>query len=430
MRASPTSDDSENVLPDLHRTLLRNCATWGNVTAALRICEDIQYLSTQLSWSDSGLDAPELPTPAEGVKMDGSTLLLDPQNLAAAETVGTLGLRVPEWKSLLVAAAKAGHWRVCLSTLQFLRPYLENTRPSHVRNSRDRKRLMKKYRSLAPALSTAVSCLSDNKQYAWAIRVIDDWTTWAQRRPPRQAVLTVTRLLSSQGQGEEANRLLARCMALPVATSGKQATLADERMLYVGAISALYSDGLYDAADEAFVSAVSRGCLPFNLEKQEYSGENCFTLDLHGMNVAVAHSAVRIALQQEVLTASWNNKEVCDTDMIIVTGRGRKSALQMRPVLRPEVQRMLVEEFYPPLGTTSVPGNMGALRVDSSGINDWLSHQRQQKGAQMLSVAAVLKNLTSGSRLKAALKKSSASSREDGPLDAEGGASPPSPTGS
>ena len=168
-----------------------------------------------------------------------------------------------------------------------------------------------------------------------------------------------------------------------------------------------------DTADDAFVSAISRGCLPFNLDRQAYGVENRLTLDLHGMNVAVAHSAVRIALQQEILSASWNRTELWDNDMIIVTGRGRKSALRMRPVLRPEVQRMLVEEFYPPLGTTLVPGNMGALRVASEDINAWLEYQRQQKGARMLFVAAVLKNLASGRRLLAALSKARRASKKD-----------------
>lgn len=80
----------------------------------------------------------------------------------------------------------------------------------------------------------------------------------------------------------------------------------------------------------------------------------------------------------------------------------------MRPVLRPEVQRMLLEEFYPPLGTTTLPVNMGALRISSIDINAWLDHQREQKGVQMLSVAAVLKNLASGTRLRAALSKTAA----------------------
>ena len=93
-----------------------------------------------------------------------------------------------------------------------------------------------------------------------------------------------------------------------------------------------------------------------------------------------------------------------DSAMIIVTGRGRNSALRMRPVLRPEVQRMLLEEFYPPLSTTSIPGNMGAVRIPSSDISAWLSHQRKQKGSRMLAVASVLRNLSSVDRLRQSIE--------------------------
>jgi pentatricopeptide repeat protein len=403
LRISPSPDENEQVLSDLHRTLLRSCAKWGNVTAALMFCEDIQYLSRQLSWSEANENASSARREPQ-ISSQISTLLLDPQRYAAVEHPGSTAMKVPEWKSLLVAASKSGHWRVCLSTLQLLRPYLEESHPSHARDGKDRKRLSKNYRSLSPALTTAVTCLSDRSQYAWVVRVIDDWILWSGRRPPRQAVLAATRLLSSRGHGEEVNSLLTRCLS-SLDSPLNEDSKADERILYVGAITTLYKDGLYDAADEVFVTAISKGCLPFNLDRQSYGAENRFTLDLHGMNVAVAHSAVRIALQQEVLSNSWNRTELCDNDIVIVTGRGRKSALQMRPVLRPEIQRMLVEEFYPPLSTTSVPGNMGALRVASEEINAWLDCQRQQKGARMLSVAAVLKNLSSGSRLKEALSR-------------------------
>ena len=39
-----------------------------------------------------------------------------------------------------------------------------------------------------------------------------------------------------------------------------------------------------------------------------------------------------------------------------------------RPVFRPEVQRMLMEEFYPPLDNVSVPGNVGALEVGRESV--------------------------------------------------------------
>ena len=108
------------------------------------------------------------------------------------------------------------------------------------------------------------------------------------------------------------------------------------------------------------------------------------------MNVAIANSAVRIAFQQDVLQSQAGG------DLLIVTGRGVNSFYQMRPILRPEIQRMLTEEFYPPLSTFSMPGNMGALRVPAGDIQAWAEHQRQQRGAKMLAVADALKNLSSG----------------------------------
>jgi len=111
------------------------------------------------------------------------------------------------------------------------------------------------------------------------------------------------------------------------------------------------------------------------------------------MNVAIAHAAVRTAFHQQVFQSEKS------TDLVIVTGRGINSVSQMRPVLRPEVQRMLVEEFYPPLATTSIPGNMGALRVPLDDIKAWVAYQREQRGIKMLTIAEALKNLSTG-RLK------------------------------
>ena len=67
---------------------------------------------------------------------------------------------------------------------------------------------------------------------------------------------------------------------------------------------------------------------------------------------------------------------------------------------------MLQEEFYPPLSTMSVPNNMGAIRVSSDDISEWVSHQQQQKGARMLMIAAMLKGFASpGRKLQNAFTK-------------------------
>lgn len=105
-----------------------------------------------------------------------------------------------------------------------------------------------------------------------------------------------------------------------------------------------------------------------------------------------------------------------ERDVVVITGRGKGSERRYRPVLRPEVQRMLVEEFYPPIGTSSIPGNMGALQLPSSDIEGWLNHQRGQKGKRLLAMADILKDL-SGPRLKGSLEKIQQSQIDASPAD-------------
>ena len=165
-------------------------------------------------------------------------------------------------------------------------------------------------------------------------------------------------------------------------------------LLYVNTVTALHTNGLYDDADEFFVNGIEGRILPFNYFRE--NGQ--FVLDLHGLNVALAHSAVRIAMRQQAATLAEEGAPQCN--MMIITGKGRNSEFHLRPILRPEVQRMLLEEFYPPLNTISVPGNTGALTINAEDIEAWQQQQRQQKGIRMLKLAAVLKNLSSQERLK------------------------------
>lgn len=396
LRQRDIVDAGDRILPGLHRDLLRFCAVEGNVTNALRICEDIQYFSKQLATFTTYQDT-QYPLQIAGE--------FRPNSYATVDTTDGLGMTATGWKSLLVAASKSNHWKVCLSTLQFLRPFLVATHPSKAQSKEERARLTEAYGRLESAMNTAVKCLAVRSQYAWIVRAIYDWIDWSGRRPPKEAVLAAVRVLSNRGRGEEVNSLLACCTTMESCNT-KCDNKSYNTMLFVGAITALYNDGLYDEADDAFVAAVSQCALPFNVERQPYGAEKRITLDLHGMNLAVAHSAVRIALQQEAVSVSWKTTELWDKDMVIVTGRGLNSALKMRPVLRPAVQRMLVEEFYPPLNTVSVPGNLGAICIASEDISEWLKHQQQQKSARLLMVAAMLKNIASpGGRLRAAFSQ-------------------------
>ncbi|GAX13066.1 hypothetical protein FisN_2Hh576 [Fistulifera solaris] len=384
------------IIQNMHSSLMRYCAKTGNIALALRICENIQSLAAHIASLESPNHSSHFSKAMPG--------LLETQ-LEEVMPVSRdyLGMNLREWKWLIQAAARAGHWKLCLSTFQMLRPYVEfyhkddsSSRLGHEKQFDSIH--VKNYNVLCSAIGITISCLSENHQPAWVVRSIDDWILWSGHKPPHEAVIKAVRLLSNKGQHNSVASLLSKSIS-----AGFEEDPTYEIRLVVGAISTLYRDGHYVAADDIFLLAVTNGWIPFDLKRQHVDG-GALVLDLHGMNLPMAHSAVRIAFQQGLLTDIWPNNDKSVNDLVIVTGRGRNSALKMRPILRPAVQRMLVEEFYPPIGTTSIPGNMGALRISSEDIRAWLEFQRQQKGARMIEVATALKKLSSGSALKAILR--------------------------
>ena len=94
-------------------------------------------------------------------------------------------------------------------------------------------------------------------------------------------------------------------------------------------IGVLHRKGLYDDADELYLAGVGR--VFFSWPDSEGGGVN----ENEGRSVLDLH------------------------DLSLPGGR---------PVFRPEVQRMLMEEFYPPLDNVSVPGNVGALEVGRESV--------------------------------------------------------------
>ena len=269
---------------------------------------------------------------------------------------------------------------------------MERNRPK--KSSHDeRQAINRRYEQLSPALTQAIRCLESHGQDAWAVRAINDWIRWSGRRPRAEAVLSAIRASASKGLGDEVKSLVSESVRSDLGICSCKRGIGYEDMIYVGAVTALHKRGLYDDADEIFMSGISTNHLPFNFARNT---EGRYVLDLHGLNVALSHSAVRVAMRQH---AGRSQKDGSTADMMIITGRGRNSALHLRPVLRPEVQRMLIEEFYPPLNTVSATDNIGALLVLGSDVNAWQQHQEEQKGARMLELAGVLRNISDQDRL-------------------------------
>jgi hypothetical protein len=408
----------------LHRSLLSICARYGNLKCALQVAASMHGVSVQEKDCD----------------VDDDSLLLT-VGLANEENTGKGNTMTAEdWKLLMIAASKAREWRICLETLQILRPQYEGLVRLQQKEQRDK--LGKDLEALSFTFVSALLCLEACDHYAWGIRAIDDWIKWtssatsASLPPPQEAVFAACRATANSGQGRQVLQLLERVRA--AAMSSKWTASEDLHLylssIYARALTAFYNNGDYNSADEVYCVAVDGGFLPWAVAQDD--GEGPVTLDLHGMSAATAHSAVRVTLQREIQFAPPKNTEDGEThakdddggdgstpldfefsdraaaatsrwtrDIIIITGRGAHSSDKYRPVVRPEVQRMLTEEFYPPLTTVSLSGNLGAVTVPAQEVEEWISFHREQRGIRMLALADVIRNLSSGSALRQSLEK-------------------------
>jgi len=399
-------------LPKLHRSLLKLCARSGNVTAALWYVDTIQDLNSKLD--ENNFITTTLESRAMNMT-DPTTVLNTWDSNITSTSLPQHGIAMTgeDWKLLMIASSKSSHWKVCLGTLPFLQPFVEATNPRFARGRSDTgpsmNSLNREYENLSRALTAAILAFETRSQYAWAVRAIDDWILWSGRRPAKGAVFSACRTLASRSKENEVVMLVAKVLAIPNRMRRKPSSItyetSYEMAVYTEAITALYNRGLYESADELYVKGTSKGFLPWPIIGEANEDDNVdkqLKLDLHGMNKAIAHSAVRVSLQQHLIQSS--NIELVERDVLIITGRGISSQHYLRPVLRPEVQRMLIEEFYPPLSTSSAPKNMGVLKVSANDVNTWIDHQQQQKGMRFLAVAETLKTITSGSRLNTLLK--------------------------
>ena len=121
------------------------------------------------------------------------------------------------------------------------------------------------------------------------------------------------------------------------------------------------------------------------------------TFDLHSLNVASACAAVRVGLREV-----FRNPDV-DVDVLIVTGRGKNSRVKYEPVLRPQIQELLIEAIYPPLPSYTLKGNMGAIMLEREGVREWVNYESWVKGRLLVGVAGRLRGV--GERVRMAVEK-------------------------
>jgi hypothetical protein len=90
---------------------------------------------------------------------------------------------------------------------------------------------------------------------------------------------------------------------------------------------------------------------------------------------------VRYALKR--VRARWRREGPgAVQDIVLVSGVGKGSLVPFSPTLRPLVQDLLVEQYYPPIDSTTVPGNAGRVVVSRESLLAWLEGQAQaEEGA-------------------------------------------------
>jgi len=386
--ANRNSYNINRVLIKLHRSLFSICARHGNAKDAVVIVNLIQELES---------------------------------SVISLESLPFSFLSTEDYKLVIIAAYKEKNWQICLQILQTLRPHIEAIRS----NFSDSTRISQNDRdNLEFAFTSAVLCLEANGHYAWSIRVIHDWIEWSRAKPKKGALIATCRLIANADRGDQVLDLLSH-VRRSCADADEEQSINDKnyfRDVYAQAIGSLHKNGDFACADELYCTAVEEGILPWAVvepatpKHTNVDAENCvspLTLDLHGMSASVAKSAVRVALQRELFRMpSWLNSSATEDDtkseqreIIIVTGRGAHSTDRFQPILRPQVQQMLTEEFYPPLSSSSLKGNMGALLIPAEDVNAWLLYHKQQRGVQMLALANIIRNISFGTRLVRSLRR-------------------------
>ena len=401
-------------LVQLHRTLLSICARYGNVKASLSVVDSIQELERNITANNLNVS---YSSHFNETNADTSFIRKPVPFRSKPNHQNQFYMNLEDWKLVMIAASKAKNWQVCLRTFETLRPYIEAL---DCYNSSEILITARDTESLEFAFTSAILCLEATGHYAWSIRIIHDWLDWSRSKPKKDALIAACRVIADSEKNAQVFELLLRVHGVFGCDDDEKYKYF--RDVYSQVIGVFHKNGDYASADELYCIAVGEGCLPWAVvenmrdavkqvltigsSKDDTAGlqNTPLTLDLHGMTSAIAHSAVRVALQQKLLglpssysgdpqSSDWKR------DIIIVTGRGKHSTDRFRPILRPQVQQMLTEEFYPPLSSSSMKGNMGALQVPAADVNAWLLFHKQQRSAQMLALADVIRNISSGTRL-------------------------------
>jgi DNA-nicking Smr family endonuclease len=224
-------------------------------------------------------------------------------------------------------------------------------------------------------LEAVIETFARGNQWEWCEMIYEEWLAHGHSLSSSNCV-SMVRLLAINGQASSATRVVSSSLSyhsLTVKTSGTEGYLNFARSTYFGTITAAHRAGLTALADLLYTQAVEEGTMEWAVKENT---DSQVTLDLHGTNVAVAVAGVRVGLRESFRALPESGMP----NIIIVTGRGLNSKTRFKPVLRGEVQDLLINEFYPPITSSTARNNLGALELDGGDVKEWVQWERKVKG--------------------------------------------------
>jgi len=229
----------------------------------------------------------------------------------------------------------------------------------------------------------AIAACQEHGSWKAAVKLLQDLK--AQSLKPN--VFTYTAVIRTCIQGNSSSSILQYL------TKANEGLGMKDPSIYIAAIQAYHSFGMYDSAAEWFEKAVSYGLMGSELKLAVEQGikhnSASIVIDLHGYVLPVANAAIRFTMNE--IWRLCQETQACGVKPLeIVTGIGKHSTTQFKPTLRPEVQRMLVEEFYPPIYTSTKPGNSGRVLISQQMISDWIDYNKNARKSLMLRLTDVL----------------------------------------
>ena len=134
------------------------------------------------------------------------------------------------------------------------------------------------------------------------------------------------------------------------------------------AVSFVYGNGRTDLALTMYRSLYSAGHV------QHWHDKSHLEMDLHNFSRGMAFSAIKVAIDE----AKTIPKTKSNNELIVITGRSvsrnkdivnSDSSDDDAYKLSNEIQRVLIEDFYPPISSGTIPNNPGRLRIDLKKVN-------------------------------------------------------------